>query len=157
MIRNCTFIFCLIFSSAWSQGLSIQDSLLRYHPSELKPELELAMHHDPGLESFGLLLEAEINLGEYFHADSLYDLYFEKLTANRDLQEYVDVLLLAAQLNKIQQRNNLALSQYQRCLDYYRSIKDWPGEANVITKLGEFYRSSTQYDDGMKILEVINQ
>ncbi len=152
MTRKLTFFLLLLHFAALGGELSIQDSLLRYHPAELKPELELALEHDPGIESFSLLLEAEINLGEYFYADSIYDLYFDALTVNQDIEKTVELLLLAAQLNKIQQRNNLALSQYQKCLDYYRSINDWEGEGNVITKLGEFYRSSTQYEDGMRIL-----
>lgn len=151
------FLFLAWTMTSLGRGISVQDSLLRYHPALLKPELELALKHDPGIENFTLLLEASINLGEYFYADSVYDVYFDQFIQETEVSEHVELVLLAAQLNKIQQRNNLALTQYQKSLEYYQGIGDWEGEGNVITKLGEFYRSSTQYEDGLRILQILIQ
>ena len=49
------FLFLGWTMTSSGQGISVQDSLLRYHPALLKPELELALKHDPGIESFTLL------------------------------------------------------------------------------------------------------
>ncbi len=156
IMRSFLFTFLIVLSlNLKAQKLSVQDSLLLYHPIELKPELEMAMRNDPGIESFGLLLEAVVNIGQYFYADSIYDRYFDSLTFGKEVGEYPNLLLTAARLNKIQQRNNLALNQYRRVLEYYQSIGDWQGEGKVIAKLGEFYRSSTQYEDGIAILETL--
>lgn len=159
-----TGLFLLIFigsiTAPFGQCLGQSlDSLLIVRPNKAYELATAAMHENPRAALLAVMIEANLNLGNYQRADSLFCNYDSLLDQpSVDSNGLMEVQRSIARVYAIQFRFEESFALFNQVLDYYSSKKNEEKVAITKVNLAEYYRIMTQLEAANDLLlGIINQ
>jgi len=152
------FISSIIAPSGYCHGQGL-DSLLIVWPNKAYQMASKAMQEDPRAAFLAVMIEANLNLGNYERADSLYCYYSPILEQSSvDSNDLMEVQRSIARVYAIQFRFEESFTLFDQALNYYSAKKNEEKAALTKVNLAEYYRIISQLEPANELLlSIINK